>query len=130
AAALFSFDDAPPRRRLAITVSLAALFTMPFVLGILTLHGDQRSRLLLDGFLLPQRMLIKLDLTAAFANLANRIAPVAALSRPVFLAMATIVFLLVGPGVRWVGAPGVWRGIRGTADPRGPWRRIAWCAVT
>jgi hypothetical protein len=52
----------------------------------------------------------------------------------VFLLLATIVFLAIGIGIRWVGAPGVWRAIRrrpvaGAADTAA-WSFLGWTVVT
>lgn len=131
AAAVFSGADWPVRRRFAATVGLGVLFTLPFLVGVARLDpGDRRSRLLLDYFLLPRRMLIKLDLTAAFTSAASWLAPSASLRTPVLLLLATIVFLLVGIGIRWIGAPGVWRAIRPNADPdAAAWRLLGWGVV-
>jgi hypothetical protein len=56
--------------------------------------------------------------------------PIAALRRPVFLLAATAVFLAVGPGVRWLGAPHIWRALRDATQPSGAaWRMLAWIVV-
>jgi hypothetical protein len=142
ASTVFSDDAWSARLRLAATTALGVVFTLPFVIGIAALDpSDRRSRLLIDFFLLPKRMLIKLDLTQAFTDAASRLAPSSALRTPLLLLMATIVFLVVGIGIRWVGAPGVWCAIRGsTGSPRGrtgdfgaadaaAWRLLAWGVV-
>jgi hypothetical protein len=131
AATVFAGGDGPARRRFAETIGIGILFSLPFIWGAATLDkSDRRTRLVIDFFLLPKRMLIKLDLTNAFAEAANRLAPVASVRTAIFLVMATIVFLLVGIGVRWLGAPGVWRAIRarGGGDQAG-WRLLAWTVV-
>jgi len=131
ASAVFAGGDWPARRRFAETIGVGMLFSLPFIWGAATLDkSDRRTRLVIDFFLLPKRMLIKIDLTNAFAEAANRLAPVASLRTATFLLMATIVFLLVGIGVRWLGAPGVWRAIRakGGGDQAG-WRLLAWAVV-
>jgi hypothetical protein len=65
-------------------------------------------------------MLIKTDLAGAFASLAA----------PVRLFLATALFLVVGVGVRWIGAPGVWRAIRhGVGPDAAAWRLLAWIVV-
>ncbi len=44
-------------------IGLAGLFTLPLVYNVLTLPAeDRRSQLVLAWFVLPERMLIKLDL--------------------------------------------------------------------
>ena len=142
ASAVFAGGDRRTRLRFAATVALGVLFTLPFLLAVAALDpSDRRSRLLIDYFVLPKRMLIKLDLTRAFATAASRLAPTEALRTPLMLVMATIVFLVVGIGIRWAGAPGVWRAIRGsTGSPRGrtggsdaadaaAWRLLAWGVV-
>ncbi len=130
-AALFSRADTAGRWRLAATVGFGVLFTLPSVYAIATLPAqDQRSRLLFDFLMLPRRMLIKTDLTDAFASLANRLAPLASLRTPVFLLLATVLFFLVGLGVRWLGVRGVGRAIRGDASPDAPaWRVLGWTVV-
>jgi hypothetical protein len=75
-------------------------------------------------------MLIKLDLTGAFSRFADAVTPIAVLQRPVFLLAATVMFLTVGPGVRWLGAPQIWRALRDATQPDGPaWRMLAWIVV-
>src|SRR5207249_1868078 len=75
----------------------------------------------------------KLDLTDAFMRAANRLAPVAPVRTPMFLLLATALFLAVGPGIRWIGVPGIWRAIRRRdADPErdaAAWRLLAWSTV-
>lgn len=131
AATVFAGGDRPARRRFAETIGAGILFSLPFIWGAATLdQSDRRTRLVIDFFLLPKRMLIKIDLTHAFAETARRLAPVASLRTAIFLLLATIVFLLVGIGVRWLGAPGMWRAIRarGGGDQAG-WRLLAWTVV-
>jgi hypothetical protein len=121
AAALFSGRDWATRWRLVGVGVLTAVFTVPLILDIFALApGDRRSKLVIDFFLLPERMLIKTDLAGAFASLAE----------PVRLSLATALFLIVGVGVRWVGAPGVWRAIRhGVGPDNAAWRLLAWIVV-
>jgi len=132
ASALFSGGDWTARRRYIETVALTIVFTLPFLWSAATLDpADRRTRLVIDFFLLPKRMLIKIDLTEAFARAASRLAVWPPLETPIFLLMATIVFLLVGIGVRWLGIPAVWRAIR---RPRGPdaasWRLLGWGVIS
>jgi hypothetical protein len=131
AAWVFAGRDWTFRRRLALPIALTGLFTLPFVYNVLTLPPeDRRSDLVLAWFVLPERMLIKLDLTGAFNRAADALTPVAALQRPVFLLAATALFLVVGPGVRWLGAPHIWRALRDATQPNGPaWRMLAWIVV-
>ena len=133
AAAVFSGADWPARRRYAAAVALGILFSLPFVIGAMSIDpSDRRSRLVFEVLLLPKRMLIKIDLTKAFADAASRLSPWPPLETPIFLLLATVVFLAVGIGVRWVGAPGVWRAIRGQGES-GPdtaaWRLLGWGVV-
>ena len=101
-------------------LAVTGVFTLPLLYPILTLPAeDKRSRLLIDVFLLPQRMLLKLDLVDAFTQFAARVSPAAALQRPIFLLAATALFLFVGIGVRWFGVLGVWRAIRGKRPTAG-----------
>ena len=53
--------------------------------------ADRRTKLVFDQHV-AERMLIKLDLTQTFADVAARWAPVASLQAPLALAMATVVF--------------------------------------
>jgi len=93
--------------------------------------ADRRTRLVIDFFLLPKRMLIKIDLTDAFARAAGSLAVWPPLQTPIFLLMATAVFLLVGIGVRWLGTAAVWRAIRGPDGPdAASWRLLAWGVVS
>ncbi len=130
ASAVFS-NDWPTRRRFAATVGLSVLFTLPFLLDVAALDPSaRRTKLLIDFFMLPQRMLIKIDLAEAFMNVAKQLAPWAPMQKPVFLLLATIVFLAVGVGVRWIGAPQVWRAIRPNSDPHAAaWRLLGWVVV-
>jgi hypothetical protein len=136
-AVVLSGDGWASRMRLAATIVLTGVATLPVAYNVLTLPAeDQRSRLLLGFFALPQRMLIKLDLTEAFDAFAHRVAPIAALQRPIFLSSATFLFLLVGVGLRWLGGPGVWRALRGRPVIKGAgphdvasWKLLAWVVV-
>ncbi len=131
AAAVFAGGDWPARRRFAETIGVGLLGSLPFMWGAATLDpADRRTKLVIDFFLLPKRMLIKIDLTRAFEDAASRVAPAASIRTAVFLAIATIVFLLVGIGVRWLAVPGLWRAIRakGGGDQAG-WRLLAWVVV-
>jgi hypothetical protein len=132
AAAVFSGRDWVARRRFAVTLGLAVVCAIPFVYSVVAVPiGDRRSRLLIDFFLLPRRMLLKLDLADTFARVAAHLAPAAALRQPIVLLMATVVFFAGGLGIRWVGLPGVWRGIRAdaTAADAAVWRLLAWTVV-
>lgn len=130
AAAVFSGRDLHARGRFIVTLLVGGICAMPFVYRMAALYADRRSRLLVDFFLLPRRMLIKLDLEAAFGAIADRIAPAQGLRRPAYLALATVVFLLVGPGIRWLGAAGVWKSLRGRQlDQPSAWRLLAWLVV-
>ena len=128
ASAVFSEGDWPVRRWYAATVGLGVLFTSPFLVGAATLDpSDRRTKLVIDYFLLPKRMLIKLDLTRAFADVANRLAPAAALREPLYVLLATVVFLLFGIGVRWLAVPYVWRAVRPSQNPdAAAWRLLGW----
>ena len=130
-AAVFAGRDRPARLRYVATVALSVLCTVPFLLSILSLDpADRRSRLVVDPFLLPRRMLIKIDETDAFATAAAHVAPWTTLRTPVFLLLATIVFLAGGMGVRWIGVPAVWRAIRWPEGQQAAsWRLLAWVVV-
>ena len=129
ASALFSGGDATARRRFAVTLILAALFSAPFLYGLTQLAGDQRSRLVIDYFLLPQRMLLKLDLRGPFLEWTDRMIPLEFLRRPGYLLAATALFFTGGLGVRWGGLPGVWRAITapaGAGSDASSWRLLGW----
>ena len=130
-AIVFAGNDWSVRRRLAFVVGLTGFLTIPFVYNVLTLPPeDRRSSLVLAWFVLPERMLIKLDLTGAFSRFAETAMPIGALQRPIFLVAATAMFLAVGPGVRWLGAPRIWRALRDATQPDGSaWRLLAWVVV-
>jgi hypothetical protein len=132
ASALFAGGDWTARRRYLETVALTIFFTLPFLWGAATMDpADRRTRLVIDFFLLPKRMLIKIDLTDAFARAASRLAVWSPLEAPLFLLMATVVFLLVGIGVRWLGIPAVWRVIRRPdGNDAASWRLLAWVVVS
>ena len=131
AAAVFSGSDWRARWRFAATAALTVVFTLPFLVGAALLDpGDRRTRLVFQPFALPKRMLIKLDLTDAFTNGANYLSPWPPMRTPVFLLLATLVFLAIGVGVRWLGAPGVWRAIRhGRGENAAAWRLLGWGVV-
>ncbi len=128
AATVFSGRDYAARWRYAVILCLAGLLSLPFAYEVATAQ-DRRSKFLIAFFMLPERMLLKLDLTSAFDHFTASIVP-AVLRQPVFLLLATGLFFLGGLGVRWFGLPGVWRGIRGTTDGDGSaWRLLAWTTV-
>ncbi len=131
AAFVFAGRDWSLRRRQALLIALVGLFTLPLVYNILTLPAeDRRSQLVLSFFVLPERMLIKLDLTGAFTRFAEAVAPIASLQRPIFLLAATAVFLAIGPGVRWIGAARIWQALRDPSMADGAsWRMLAWIVV-
>jgi hypothetical protein len=132
AATVFAPGDWPARRRYVSTILLGLLFSAPYLYGAATVDADdRRSRLLIDPFLLPKRMLIKIDLTNAFQAAAHRLAVWLPLETPIFLLLASVVFLAIGIGVRWAGAASVWRAIRQKADAvdAASWRLLAWVVV-
>ena len=76
ASAVFSGRDWITRKRFAVTVLLAVLCTVPSLIGAATLDPeDRRTRLLIEWFMLPKRMLIKLDLVEPFERAAQSLAP-------------------------------------------------------
>ncbi|HYN08546.1 MAG TPA: hypothetical protein VES67_14280 [Vicinamibacterales bacterium] len=131
AALVFSGHDWTARRRLAIAIGATVLFTVPLILDIFALDpADRRSQLVIDFFLLPKRMLIKLGLVEWSEAMVARLMPWAPLRTPLLLLVATVVFLVVGTGIRWFGAPGVWRAVRGRMDTDvAAWRVLGWCVI-
>jgi hypothetical protein len=141
ASVVFAGGDREARRRFAITLVLSGIFALPFVYRSVRLYADRRSELRIAWFLLPQRMLIKLDLLDAFSRWAGRVAPAPWMAKPLMLCAATGLFLAGGLGIRWLGVPGVWRALRGSAlrgsDPMAKgvtgsdpvWRLLAWTTV-
>ncbi|MCC7007332.1 MAG: hypothetical protein IT184_00800 [Acidobacteria bacterium] len=112
-------------------LGIGAICALPFAWRAFALYADRRSELRIDFFLLPQRMLIKLDLADTFHAMAARVLP-ESLTRPVVVAAATVVFLIIGPALRWIGVPALVRALTGTrsADAAGdPWRLLAWVAL-
>lgn len=129
AAGVVSPGDASTRRRFLAALALSIVFAFPFVYGAAT-QPDRRSRFLIDFFLLPQRMLLKLDLIEAFTRISTRLAPVASLARSIYLLLAMVVFLAVGLGIRWLGVPRVWHAVRDDGGPNAaPWRLLGWVVV-
>ena len=113
ASTIFAGGDWPARRRYVATIVAGIFCSSPFIWGAATLDpADRRTRLVIDFFMLPRRMLIKIDLTRQFLRAAQNLAPTPSLRTPIFVLLATVVFLLVGIGVRWLGAPAMWRAIR------------------
>jgi hypothetical protein len=130
AAAVLSWRERSTLRRLAVIVAGAVLLALPFLYSVAALNEDRRTRLLIDWFLLPRRMLLKLDLTAAFWDAAGTVSPLPWLRQPVFLLLATVVFFAGGMGIRWFGLPGVWRAVRGESGRDGAaWKVMGWTAV-
>jgi hypothetical protein len=112
AATLFAGRDREAQRQFVATGALGVVFTTPFLYAALTLAPeDRRTRLVVEYFPLVKRMLIKLGLTAPYDTWVNSVVweP---LRTPIYFLPATIAFLLIGVGVRWLGAPGIWRAIR------------------
>jgi len=130
AAVVFSGDWAA-RKRFAFTVVLGSIFTLPSVIKAASLDPeDRRSKLVFEFLPLVDRMLIKLGLREDAVDLARHLIPIAPLQIPLMLVAASVPFFLVGTGVRWMGAPGVWRAIRPNASAdRDAWRLLAWGAV-
>jgi hypothetical protein len=130
AATVFSADW-EARKRFAFTVVMGSIFTLPSVIKAATLDPeDRRSKLVLEFLPLVNRMLIKLGLRDAFAETAQHLVPIPSLQVPLMLVVASVPFFLVGTGIRWAGAPGVWRAIRPNASAdRDGWRLLAWGAV-
>jgi hypothetical protein len=95
------------------TAVLAFIGTIPFLIAAFTLDPeDRRTRLVIEFFPLVKRMLIKLGLDDALPEAVRAFVPWPPAQEPIVLLLATVAFLAVGVGVRWVGAPGVWRAIR------------------
>ncbi|PWT79877.1 MAG: hypothetical protein C5B57_13155 [Blastocatellia bacterium] len=131
AATVFAHGDWAVRRRLAWMIGLSILFSLPFLIAAATIDpSDRRSRLVIDPFLLPKRMLIKTDLTEAFMSAVNRVAPWPSVRTWMFLLMASVVFLVGGVGVRWLAAPRVWKALRRKGDgDAAAWRLLAWGSI-
>jgi hypothetical protein len=56
--------------------------------------------------------------------------PWPALRTPATLLLATAIFLAVGVGIRWAGAPGVWRALRTRCESdTAAWNLLAWTVV-
>jgi len=109
---------------------LTGVFALPFVYRSMRLYADRRTELRVDWFLLPQRMLIKLDLADAFTGWANRVAPAPWMARPLLILAATVLFFAGGIGVRWLGVPALWRALRGRmSHDTAIWRLLAWTTV-
>jgi hypothetical protein len=62
ASMVFAGRDWDARRRYALVLALGGISALPFIYRSLRLYADRRSELRLDFFVLPERMLIKLDL--------------------------------------------------------------------
>jgi len=130
ASIVFAGGDWHSRRRFAATLILTGVFALPFVYRSMRLYADRRTELRVDWFLLPQRMLIKLDLADAFTGWANRVAPAPWMARPLLILAATVLFFAGGIGVRWLGVPALWRALRGRmSQDTAIWRLLAWTTV-
>jgi hypothetical protein len=127
---LFAGRDWEARRQYATVLILGCLSAAPFVYRSLRLYADRRSELRFDFFVLPERMLIKLDLLDTFTAWSDRIAPFEFLRRPIFLLAASALFFAGGLGIRWIGFPGVWRAVRGHVKSNtGAWQLLAWGVI-
>jgi hypothetical protein len=130
ASIVFAGRDWDARRRYATVLGVGVLSALPFVYRSIRLYADRRSELRLDYFVLPERMLIKLDLMETFTAWAQRTAPVEWLRQPIFLIAATALFLAVGLGIRWLAVPGVWRAVRGRIESdNATWRLLGWGCI-
>jgi hypothetical protein len=117
---VFAGRDWNVRWRYATVLVAGGICTLPFAYRSLRLYADRRSELRLDYFVLPERMLIKLDLVGLFQTL----------PRPVYLVAATALFFAGGLGIRWIGLPRVWRALIGREAPNpAAWRLIAWGVI-
>jgi hypothetical protein len=120
ASIVFAGRDWDARWRYATVLLLGGICALPFAYRAVRLYADRRSELRLAYFVLPERMLIKLDLSSAFSSL----------PRPVSLLAATALFFAGGLGIRWIGLPRLWRSVRGRETPNaGTWRLLGWGAV-
>lgn len=117
---VFAGRDWEARRRYAMVLVIGGLAALPFAYRSIRLYADRRSELHLDFFVLPERMLTKLDLIQSFGSF----------PRPIYLLAATALFFAGGLGIRWIGLPRVWRAIRGgeVADTS-TWRVAGWGVV-
>jgi hypothetical protein len=134
-AAVFAGRDRFARWYFAATAAIGVVFTLPFLAAAASLDpADRRTRLVFESFPLVKRMLIKLGLSETFPNAVNSLVPWESLRMPLVLMLATIVFLTIGIGVRWVGAAGVWHAIRRrpVVDEGNPaaWSLLGWAVVT
>lgn len=115
-----------------VTLATAAVGAVPFAIRAAALYADRRSELRVAFFLLPQRMLIKLDLAETFERAAASVTAIEPLAHALVVAAATALFLAGGLGIRWLGVPALVRAARGRA-PGGlapePWRLLAWVAI-
>jgi hypothetical protein len=132
AATVFAGRDREAQKQFVATAVLGVFFTLPFIYAALTLPPeDRRTRLVVEFLPLVDRMLIKTGLSGAFTNAAEMLMPWEPLRRPLFWLMAATAFFAIGVGVRWLGAPGVWRAIRRRAesDPAA-WSLLGWIVVS
>jgi hypothetical protein len=134
AATVFSGRDRIARLHFVGTAVLGVVFTVPFLIAAFTLDPeDRRTRLVIEFFPLVKRMLIKLGLENALPDAVGAIMPWAPLRIPIVLLLATVAFLAIGVGLRWVGAPGVWRAIRrqpvGDVADAASWSLLGWSVV-
>jgi hypothetical protein len=133
-ATLFSGRDRLARQHFIGTAALGVALTIPFLIAAFTLDPeDRRTRLVVEFFPLVKRMLIKLGLDDTWPAAVRGFVPSPALQTPVALLIATVAFLAIGVGVRWVGAPGVWRAIRrrpvGEPADAASWSLLGWSVV-
>jgi len=134
AGTVFSGRDRLARLHFVATAVLGVVFTVPFLIAAFTLDPeDRRTRLVIEFFPLVKRMLIKLGLEDALPDAVGAIVPWAPARIPLVLLLATIAFLAIGVGVRWIGAPGVWRAIRrqpvGNVGDAASWSLLGWSVV-
>jgi hypothetical protein len=133
AATLCAGRDRLAQGHFVATAALGVLFTTPFLYSAFTMAPeDRRTRLVFEFLPLVNRMLIKTGLGDPFAK-AAAIVPWAPLRTSVFLLLATLFFFAISLGVRWLGAPGVWRAIRRrpVEDAGNPaaWSLLGWTVM-
>jgi hypothetical protein len=130
AASIFSGGDREARWRYLATLVAGGAVALPFVYRSLRLYADRRSELRIDYFVLPLRMLIKLDLFDQLTAWSGRVAPVPWMARPLLLGVATLLFLAGGLGVRLLGARPLWRALNASrSEAAAIWRLLAWIVI-
>ena len=105
----------PVRRRYASIVAVSLVLAIPYLYRIMTLYAESQARLAIGFFQLPRTMLSKLALRPTLMRGTSEAGLGGIAQEWTTVAVATILFFVMGQGYRLLGWPEVWRALRGRA---------------